>query len=55
MCQAVFMCFSHYLRIAHTGGGVSNRTGTQPAYAVFQPKQLKIEVSETYFFDIMIT
>ena len=40
---------------------MSEWAGTQPAYAVFQPMQFfslyssKIEVSETYFFDIVIT
>ena len=46
------MRFSPYLGI---GCGGSQGIGTQRAYAVFQPILLKIEVSETYFFDIVIT
>ena len=37
------------------GGGVSQGTGAQPAYAVFNPDSSNIEVFETYFFDIVTT
>ena len=37
------------------GGWGSQGIGTQPAYAVFHPGRLKIEVLETFFFDIVIT
>ena len=51
----LFTCFSPYLGITSGGGGVSQGMGAQPAYAVFHPGQLKIEVFETYFFDIVTT
>ena len=35
------------------GGGALQWTGTQPAIAVFTRGISKIEVSETYFFDIV--
>ena len=47
--------FSPYLGIMLGGGGVSQGTGAQPAYAVFHPSSSKIEVFETYFFDIVTT
>ena len=34
-------CFSPYWGITSGGGGVSQGIGTQPAYAVFHPGQLK--------------
>ena len=37
------------------GGGVSQGTGAQPAYAVFHPDSSKMEVFETCFCDIVIT
>ena len=37
------------------GGGVSQGTGAQPAYAVFHPDSSKMEVFETSFCDIVIT
>ena len=37
------------------GGGVSQGTGAQPAYAVFTPDSSKIEVFKTCFFDIVTT
>ena len=52
------MCFSPYLGIGRGGGGgggLSQGIGTQPACAVFHPRQRKIEVSEIFFFDTVIT
>ena len=52
------MCLSPYLGIGCTGGGGvshSQGIGTQPADAVFTPGISKIEVSKTYFFDIVTT
>ena len=56
MFAAVFLCFAHHLHIGCKGGrGWLNGFGTQRAYAVFHFGQLKIEVFETCFFDIVIT
>ena len=56
-------CFMQYLCIIHLiwvlgvgrGGGVSQGIATQPVDAVFHPGQLKMEVSEIYFLDIVTT
>ena len=37
------------------GGGVSQGIGTQPAYAVFHPGQLKNRSFRTCFYDIVTT
>ena len=42
------MCFSPYLGVG--GGGAPKGSRAQPAYAVFPPQQLKMEISETVFF-----
>ena len=56
MFQAVFMCLSPYLGIGCREGGGLNGVGTQPAYAgFFSLYSSKIEVSKTYFYDIVIT
>ena len=53
------MCFSLYLGIGcgggGGGGGGSLGIGTQLAYAISTLVSSKIVVSETYFFDIVIT
>ena len=43
-----------FILFGGTGGG-SQGIGTQPVNAVFQPGQLKIEVFESGFFDIVTT
>ena len=50
-----FTLFRYWVRGG--GGGGANGIGTQPAYAVFHldKDSSKIKVSETYFFDIVIT
>ena len=64
-------CFRPYLGVFHHigvvgffgfftilgcwGGGVSQGIGTQPAYAVFHPGQLKNRSFQTFFFDIVTT
>ena len=40
----------HLFGVLGAGGGGSNGVGTQPAYAIFQPMQLKIEVLKVFFF-----
>ena len=49
------MCSSGYLGIGGRGGGGSNGIGTQPAYAVFQPIQLKNRSFQKKNFDLVIT
>ena len=49
-----FTLFGYWARSGGGGGG-SQGIGTQLAYVVFHPGQLKVEVSETYFFDTAIT
>ena len=44
------MCFSPYLG---GGGGAPKGSRAQPANAVFPPQQLKMEISETDFFDTL--
>ena len=56
--HAVLTCVSHYLGIGSGGGGGGVPKGPVQnllAYAVLHPWHLKIEVSETCFFDIMTT
>ena len=57
MYQAEFMCLSPYLGIGcRGGGGVSNRNGTHNLLMqFFSLYSSKMEVSETYFYDIVIT
>ena len=56
MFKAVFTCFSPYLgNRSRGGGGGSQGIGTQPALAVFHPRQLKNPSLRTFFFDIVIT
>ena len=42
--------FSPYLGVRSGGGGVTQGTGAQPAYAVFQPGQLKNRSFRNLFF-----
>ena len=46
------MCFSLYLGIGCAGGGVSQGVGTQPTFTFFTLGSSKMEVLETYFFDV---
>ena len=57
MFQAVFMCLSPYLGIGCRGGGGGGQTGLVHNLLMqfFSLYSSKIEVSETYFYDIVIT
>ena len=54
MFWAAFMCFSPYLAIAG-GRGVQTGLVHNLLMQFLEPLQLKLEVSEKYFFDIVIT
>ena len=49
------MCFSPYLGIGCKGGGWQTGLVHNPVMQFFSLYNSKIEVSETYFFDIVIT
>ena len=51
----IYVFFSLFGYWVGGGGGSSQGVGTQLAYAVFHPGQLKIEVFGTCFFDIVTT
>ena len=56
MFQAVFMCFSPYLGIGHAcGGGSPKGLVHNLLMQFFTLGSSQIEVSETYFFDTLIT
>ena len=55
MFQPVFMCFSPYLRLVAGGGGVQTALVHNLLMQFFSLHSSKIEVSEAYFFDIVIT
>ena len=46
VCFTLFGCWGG-------GGGAPKGSVAQPAFAVFQPRQLKMEIFETDFFDTL--
>ena len=55
MFQAVFMCFSPNLRLGRCGGGGQTGLVCNLLVQFFSLDSSKIEFSEIYFFDIVIT